>query len=47
MISKLACAFEVWRVWHKYEKGKAMQPEMDRALGLLGGRSSNRIPCIP
>ena len=33
MISKRA--FEVWRVWHKYEKGKAMQPEMDRALGLL------------
>lgn len=30
-----ARAFEVWRVWHKYEQGKAMQPEMDRALGLL------------
>jgi peroxiredoxin len=30
-----ARAFEVWRVWHKYEAGMAMQPEMDRALGLL------------
>ncbi len=30
-----ARAFEVWRVWHKYEAGKAMQPEMDRVLGLL------------
>jgi hypothetical protein len=30
-----ARAFEVWRVWHKYEQGKALQPEVDRVLGLL------------
>jgi len=30
-----AKAFEVWRVWHKYEKGKALQPEMNAASKLL------------